>query len=132
MSDKLFPLGPACPAGESAIDILETKTLLKSFVRVTEYTLRTRTFTGEQTPVYQREVMSIGPTGEAVVVLPYDPVRDSVILIEQLRLPAHISQRTNGWTLEPAAGLIETGDTPEESARRECREECSRELGRMV
>lgn len=132
MSGKLFPLGPACPAGESAIDILETKPLLQSFVRVNAYTVRTRTFTGEQTPAYTREVMSIGPTGQAVVVLPYDPVRDCVILIEQFRLPSYVSGRTNGWTLEPAAGLIETGDTPEESARRECREECNRELGRLV
>jgi ADP-ribose pyrophosphatase len=60
--------------------------------------------------------------GRAVAVIPYDPVRDTVVLIEQFRLPA-LAARLDPWLIEVAAGLADGEETDEEVAIRETREE---------
>ncbi|MBL6455898.1 NUDIX domain-containing protein [Belnapia sp. T6] len=60
--------------------------------------------------------------GRGVAILPYDPVADAVALIEQFRLPA-LAGGFPGLMTECAAGLLETGEDPEEAARRELQEE---------
>lgn len=129
---KIKNLGPEPDGDKPVLEILERKESFKGFVKVDTYIIRTRRFDGTITEPYDREIMSIGPSAMASVLLPYDPVRDVVILIEQVRLPAYISKRTNGWTLEASAGLIELGDDPEATARRECLEECAREVKRIA
>lgn len=62
-------------------------------------------------------------SGDAVTVLPYDPVRDRVLLIEQFRFGAYVRGDTAPWSLEPIAGRIDAGEAPEDSARRESMEE---------
>ncbi|MDO9707030.1 NUDIX domain-containing protein [Paracraurococcus lichenis] len=57
-----------------------------------------------------------------VAVLPYDPVADAVALIEQFRLPA-LAAGIEPVMVECPAGLREPGETPEQVARRETREE---------
>lgn len=130
-SEKLFPLGPEDRPGEKNIEIISSVSSFRNFLKVDTYTLRSRRFNGSMTETYEREILSAGPTGSAIVLLPYDPARDVVVLIEQLRLPSHISGRTNGWTLEPVAGHIEVGGMPEDTARRETLEECGLEVKRL-
>jgi len=60
--------------------------------------------------------------GRAVAVIPYDPVRDTVVLIEQFRLPA-LAAGLAPWLVEVAAGLADGAETDEEVAIRETREE---------
>lgn len=60
--------------------------------------------------------------GRCVGVLPYDPVRDVVVLIEQFRVGA-MKTDANPWLLEIVAGAIEPGETPEQVAHRETDEE---------
>jgi ADP-ribose pyrophosphatase len=60
--------------------------------------------------------------GRGVLILPYDPVTDRVALIEQFRLPA-LAAGLRPVMLECPAGLLEAGEEPEASARRELREE---------
>jgi ADP-ribose pyrophosphatase len=60
--------------------------------------------------------------GRAAAMLPYDPVRDQVVLIEQFRLPAHAAGM-DGIMREIPAGLCEPGETPEATIRRELEEE---------
>jgi ADP-ribose pyrophosphatase len=60
--------------------------------------------------------------GQAVGVLPYDPWRDRIALIEQFRLPALAAGFAPVMT-ECVAGLLEPGEDPEAAARRECAEE---------
>lgn len=64
--------------------------------------------------------------GAAVAVLPYDPERNTVVLVEQLRGPALVAlgQET---TLEAIAGCLEHDDT-ETEARREAMEEAGLRL----
>lgn len=60
----------------------------------------------------------------AVVVLLYHPEEDAVLLVEQFR-PGAIGHDDidSPWLLEPVAGLIEFGDSVEETAKREVEEE---------
>ncbi|WP_413719226.1 NUDIX domain-containing protein [Silicimonas sp. MF1-12-2] len=61
--------------------------------------------------------------GDAVTILPYDPKLDCVLLIRQFRHGVYVRGDSNPWTIEPAAGRIDPGETPEETALRELREE---------
>ncbi|NVO55004.1 NUDIX domain-containing protein [Rhodobacteraceae bacterium B1Z28] len=61
--------------------------------------------------------------GSAVVVLPYDPVRDTVLLVEQFRPPVYLIDDPEPWMWEPVAGMIDPGETPENAAHRETLEE---------
>ena len=67
--------------------------------------------------------------GPAVAMLPYDPRRDRVALIEQFRLPA-LAAGQPPILREAPAGLIEPGEDPEAAGRREVREETGLSLGR--
>lgn len=69
-----------------------------------------------------REVFHRKP---AACVLPYDPVLDVVLLVEEFRIGNHAGGFTgsDAVSLGPIAGQIEEGDTPEDTARRESVEE---------
>ena len=49
---------------------------------------------------------------------PFDPVRDEVVLVEQIRIAAYDTSESP-WLLEMVAGMIEAGETVEDVARRE-------------
>jgi ADP-ribose pyrophosphatase len=63
----------------------------------------------------------------AAVVLPCDPARDALVLIEQFRVGAH-AVGFAPWLTEPVAGILEPGESPEEVARREAVEEAGCEI----
>jgi ADP-ribose pyrophosphatase len=63
--------------------------------------------------------------GDAVTVLPYDPVTDRVLVVEQFRYGPWLRGDPNPWVLEPIAGRIDPGETPQDAARRESAEEAS-------
>jgi ADP-ribose pyrophosphatase len=60
-------------------------------------------------------------------VLPYDPVVDAVVLIEQFRLPALVAG-LDPILVELPAGLCDDGETPDVTARRETAEEIGIEV----
>lgn len=72
----------------------------------------------------QREVED---HGAAVAVLPYDPLRKTVLLVEQFR-PAPFVAAGEEYMLEVIAGIIEEDDI-EAAARREALEEGGLRLG---
>lgn len=77
-------------------------------------------------PEITREIFE---RGHAAVLLPYDPVRDEVVLIEQLRIAA-VDTSNSPWLLEMVAGMIETGESVEDVCRREAQEEAGVVVGR--
>lgn len=92
----------------------------RKFFAIDEHLLRYRRFDGNMSaPVSLAAFVS----GDAVTVLPYDPVRDRVMLIEQFRLGPFVRGDTHPWSLEPIAGRIDPGELPEDAARREAIEE---------
>ena len=68
--------------------------------------------------------------GRAAAVLPYDPVADAVVLIEQFRLPALVAG-LDPVLVELPAGLCDDGETPEATARREMMEEMGLAVGAL-
>lgn len=100
-----------------------------NFFSVEEYDLSFRRFDGAMSPVVNRATFI---SGDAVTVLPYDPVRDRVLLIEQFRAGPFARGDANPWQLEAIAGRIDPGETPEDAARREAVEEAGLVLGALL
>lgn len=111
----------------SDVQILEEKTLFQGFFAVRGLRLRHRCFNGGWTGAFEREVFV---RDDATCVLPYDPVRDQVVLVEQFRAGA-LGRDASPWLLEIVAGIDEPGATPEQTARREADEEAGLTLGRL-
>lgn len=107
-------------------EILKTEPLHQGYFSVNRYTLRHQTFEGGWTEPFTREVFE---RGQAVVALPYDPIADAVVMIEQFRIGAMVAG-WHPWLTEIAAGMIEPGETPETVARRETAEETGLHSGR--
>ncbi len=91
-----------------------------NFFSVREMDLQFRKQDGTMSAVVNRGAMMLG---EASGVLPYDPVTDQVLLIQQFRAPLFIGGSNSPWAWEPVAGLVDPGETPEETAHREAMEE---------
>ncbi|MGY9047117.1 hypothetical protein P775_19745 [Puniceibacterium antarcticum] len=96
------------------------------FFRLRTYDVQRKRFDGTQGDVVTREAFV---AYDAALVLPYDPVSDQVMLIEQLRYgPVHRGDPAP-WVLEPIAGLVDAGENPADCARREAVEEAGLTLG---
>lgn len=77
-------------------------------------------FDGQRSDVLPREVF-VGI--DAALVLPYDPIRDRVLLVEQIRMGPVVRQDPQPWCLEPIAGMVDARETPLQAAVRESAEE---------
>lgn len=88
-----------------------------------------RTHAGGFTPEIRREGFV---SGDAVVVLPWDMARDRVLVVEQFRLAPAMRHDPQPWLLEPVAGRIDAGETPEDAARREALEEADLRIGQLL
>jgi len=105
--------------GEQDFEVLSREVSFKGFFQLHTLTLRNALYQGGWSEPYTREIFD---RTEAVVVLPYDPVRDEVILIEQFRAAA-MDTEPSPWLLELVAGLVEPGESYEMVAHREGIEE---------
>ena len=106
------------------VEIVEQTRKYEGYVRVDTVRLRHRQFTGELGPEIKRDLIHVH---KAVAVLPYDPVRDAVIFIRQFRVGPW-GAGENPWLVESVAGVIDEGEDPETTARRETREETGCDL----
>ena len=101
------------------VELIGKEVVHDGYFRLDRYRLRHRQFAGGLGPVLTREILE---RGRVAAVLPVDPARDRVVLIEQFR-PGAWAAGWDPWLLECVAGVIEPGETPEELARREAQEE---------
>ena len=99
--------------------VLNRKQLYSGFFRLTGIELRHDLFDGGESPVLTRELLD---RHQAAAVLPYDPNRDEVVLIEQFRIGAG-DDPSGPWLIEIIAGLKEPGETAEALIQREALEE---------
>ncbi len=100
----------------------------RGFFSVEEHKLSFKKFDGSQSEVVTRSALV---SSEAVIVLPYDPVNDRVLLVEQFRTGPYVKGDANPWVLEPIAGLIDVGETPLEAGLREAKEEAHLDIKHM-
>lgn len=110
------------------VEILAQETVYQGFFRMDRYQLRHRKHDGGWTGTMVREVFE---RGHAVAVVLYDPLRDSVVLLEQFRIPAMAAGKAP-WQIEVVAGIFEAGESPEDVARRETREESGLTLRELI
>ena len=109
------------------VEIIAREPLYRGFFSLDLYRFRHRLFNGEMSGEVQREIFE---RGHAAVLLPFDPVRDEVVLVEQIRIAAYDTSESP-WLLELVAGMIEDGESVEQVARREAVEEAGLDVGRV-
>jgi len=101
------------------VRIAHRETVYQGFYQVEKLKLQHRLFQGNWSKELLRELVGRLP---AVAVLMYDANADQVVLIEQFRVGA-MDHEDGPWQLEMVAGMIDTVETPEQVAVRECEEE---------
>lgn len=106
--------------GRGDVTLIEARKRYAGFFNVEELDLTFRRFDGTMSDPVNRAVF-VGV--DCAMVLPYDPVRDRVLLIEQFRPGAYLRGDPNPWTIEPIGGRIDGGESPEDAAIRETQEE---------
>ncbi len=104
------------------------RSVYKGFFSVEEHDLTYQKFNNDRSDIVTRSTLV---SSDAVIVLPYDPVNDRILLIEQFRVGPYIKGDENPWVLEPIAGLIDEGETPESAGIREALEEAHLEIKRL-
>ncbi|MGD2172994.1 MAG: NUDIX domain-containing protein [Gammaproteobacteria bacterium] len=102
-------------------------TLYEKYFRLDEYHVSHELYGGGTSPVFTREIFE---RGAVVAVLPYDPERDRVVLIEQFRAGA-VDDPQGPWLIECVAGVIEEGESERDVAMREAVEEAGCRIERL-
>lgn len=79
----------------------------------------------------RRRKVEVLERGDSSAVLIHLKADDTFLLARQFRAPVRMREATeaSGWTLEIVAGVIDPGETPEQSARREAMEEVGLNIG---
>ncbi len=90
------------------------------FFQMKAFEMRRRSFDGTMSQPMQRAGFV---AYDAALVLPYDPVNDLVMLVEQMRFGPMLRGDKHPWVFEPAAGLVDAAEDPAETAKREAMEE---------
>jgi ADP-ribose pyrophosphatase len=121
MPPTTFPTSP-----NVLIDQVETPWSGRYALQVVSF--RNRRFDGAMSEPRRWELWR---RGRAAAVLPYDPERDMVVLIEQFRLPA-FAAGLEPVMVEIAAGMIDGDETPEATILRESQEEMGLHVESLV
>lgn len=109
------------------VQILSKETLYEGFFKMVKYAFKHKLFEGGWSDVVVREVFE---RGHAIAVLPYDPVLDEFVMIEQVRIGA-VPTSSSPWLLEVVAGIIDEGETPEDVCFREAKEEAGLDIKKL-
>lgn len=110
------------------VDIKRVTRAYDGFLKIDVLELKHKLFAGGWSQVFTRELLE---RGHAVAVLPYDPVREEFVFIEQFRVGA-LATSDEPWLLEIVAGVIDPGETAEDVAHREAQEEAGIEIKHLV
>ncbi len=100
-------------------EIVKKDLVYSGFYQMEKYCLKHTLFAGGWSGEISRELFR---RTNCVAVLLYDPDADKVVLIEQFRIGA-VANPERAWLVEIVAGAIDEGETPEQVAHRESKEE---------
>jgi GDP-mannose pyrophosphatase NudK len=111
----------------STIQILNRETLSDNSYRLENIKFAKPALNGEmhnlKNEVYFRP--------DAVTVLLVDERQKSFLFTKQFRLPSFLNGNDTGYLLETCAGMIDDGETPEQAAIREVKEETGYDVQQM-
>ena len=108
--------------------ILNKLNLYSGFFKLNKYEFIHQKHDGEWTNKVEREVFS----GSHVSgLLPYDPVRKEIILIQQFRVPI-LSRYDDNFLYEIVAGMIDDSESAKNTAERECLEETGCKVNKII
>ncbi|MDH5300545.1 MAG: ADP-ribose diphosphatase [Gammaproteobacteria bacterium] len=110
------------------VDILRQQVGYDGFFKLSKFRLRHSLFNGSMSREMSRELFE---RGHAVAMLPYDPQRDELVLLEQFRIGA-LHDPNGPWLTEIVAGMIKDDERAEDVARREALEEAGCEINSLV
>ena len=110
------------------VAIVSKQSLYNGFFKMVQYTLKHKLFSGGWSPEITREMFE---RGHAVALLPYDPVTDEFVLIQQFRLGA-MATTESPWLVEVIAGMIDPGLDAEAVCHKEAQEEAGIELKHLT
>lgn len=111
----------------TVVDIVRRENCFQGFYRLDRVHLRHELFAGGMGREISRELFV---RHDAVCVLPYDAVRDEVVLLEQFRVGA-LGKVATPWLIEMVAGLIDRDEEPQAVAHREAQEEAGLKLAAL-
>lgn len=100
------------------VEIISKEILYSGFFKMVKYRFKHRLFEGGWSDIIEREMFE---RGHAAAMLPYDPQRDEVVIIEQIRVGA--LEHKHPWQLEIVAGIIDANESADDVVRREAQEE---------
>lgn len=101
------------------VEITDRKVAYNGFLTLEHYQLKHQCYDGSWSKTLHRELIL---RDRSAAVLPYDPVNDCVVLIEQFRVGA-MSLAAGPWLWENIAGMLDAGESAETCVRREALEE---------
>ena len=108
--------------------IINKKNIHNGFFKMHEVTLKYQKYDGSWTNNIKRELFG---GAQVSCVLPYDPIKKEIILVQQFR-PGTISKNFDNYLNEIVAGMIDEGENPEDAAKRECLEETGCEIKKLI
>ncbi len=108
------------------VSIERKRYILDDFFKIEEAYVQFEQFNGEMSPLVRQLTLE---RGNSVAVLVFNLSTEKLILISQFRYPTY--RNNHGWTIEVIAGMVDPGETPEESARRELQEETGLNIDRV-
>jgi len=101
------------------LTIVKKEVIWQGYFRMIKYYFTHALFSGGTSEVIERELFE---RDTAVAVIPYDPVTDEIVLVEQIRVGT-FGHDVNPWMIELVAGMIEEGELADDVAVRELTEE---------
>ena len=117
------------PESSTNIQVENIQREYLGFFALNQISLKYSQFDGDISELKNRVILM---GSEASLILPYDPILDKVLLVEQFRIGPFCRGDRTPWVFEPVAGIIEVGETPEEAAKREVFEEAGIEVDQLV
>lgn len=94
--------------------------------KIEEARLRFEKFNGEMTDTVRRISLE---RGDSVAVMILNLTTSRIILVNQFRFPSF--RNGQGWLIETIAGMVDPGETPDETARREVQEEVGLSISKL-
>ena len=114
--------------GADDVQLNNRESLSSGFLNLFRYAVRHALFKGGWSKTLVREVVERPPS---VGVVLYDPDLDSVVLIEQFRMGPLLAN-DDPWLLEVVAGISEPGESLDEVAHREVKEESNCDVRHLM